>query len=354
MSRNLFMILLLTSINFLPLARSLSTLSTLSTLSPRLLDIAALALSPPPNTPTTFLDVCSDHALLPLHLSSSPSPFSTHIAIDISHAATKDAQKTLERIPQSSLQTPITIMQGDGLLPFLPSSKKSEATAETFTTAISGVGVSTILSIIAPSTSYPSTFPTFVLSPTNTKATNLRKLLTTLLPPYTLSSIRLTKELDRANKHRYYVALRFDHTPATYSCYILQSEIQSYCGVTTDVTRRLNQHNGHLQGGAKATRMNGPWKMGVVVTNFPDRSAAMKFEYAIKQTSSFEARRHLARQLAREHNRTFLDLAQTDPTTFILDAFENVKTNDPTLLDEWAEFHRTWTRQDQTAQSSKQ
>lgn len=34
-----------------------------------------------------------------------------------------------------------------------------------------------------------------------------------------------------------------------------------YCGVTTDLVHRLEQHNGTKSGGAKTTRRGRPWKM---------------------------------------------------------------------------------------------
>lgn len=53
-----------------------------------------------------------------------------------------------------------------------------------------------------------------------------------------------------------------------------------YAGITTDIDRRYAQH---LSGkGAKYTRANPPRKL-IGEKEFPDRSAASKAEYAIKQ-----------------------------------------------------------------------
>ena len=54
-----------------------------------------------------------------------------------------------------------------------------------------------------------------------------------------------------------------------------------YTGSTTDVERRLRQHNGELAGGARYTRVRRPvallWRHCV-----PDRSAALRLEVRIK------------------------------------------------------------------------
>lgn len=57
-----------------------------------------------------------------------------------------------------------------------------------------------------------------------------------------------------------------------------------YCGITTDIERRLNQHNGHIKGGAKYTRSRRPVKL--IWNDFCNsRSDALKKEYAFKKMS---------------------------------------------------------------------
>lgn len=59
-----------------------------------------------------------------------------------------------------------------------------------------------------------------------------------------------------------------------------------YIGITTDVTRRVNQHNS-AKIGAKYTRMRRPVSL-VYQEQVADRSAAAKREYELKQLSRTE------------------------------------------------------------------
>lgn len=56
-----------------------------------------------------------------------------------------------------------------------------------------------------------------------------------------------------------------------------------YTGITTDITRRIKEHNSRTRG-AKYTRSRGPVEL---VTQFPaaDRSSALKQEAAFKKLS---------------------------------------------------------------------
>ncbi len=67
-----------------------------------------------------------------------------------------------------------------------------------------------------------------------------------------------------------------------WSVYILRCADDSlYTGVTTDVNRRLNEHNGLVKNGAKYTRNRQPVEL-VYVEDADSRSAACKRESAIK------------------------------------------------------------------------
>ena len=54
-----------------------------------------------------------------------------------------------------------------------------------------------------------------------------------------------------------------------------------YTGITTDITRRLNEHNSSKQG-AKYTKTRRPVKL-VYWTSFKNRSEAQKAEYRFKK-----------------------------------------------------------------------
>ena len=64
---------------------------------------------------------------------------------------------------------------------------------------------------------------------------------------------------------------------------ILSSNQRTYVGITTDVDRRLRQHNGELPGGARSTRAHRPWSIGRTYGPFPDRSSATQAELQIKK-----------------------------------------------------------------------
>jgi len=67
--------------------------------------------------------------------------------------------------------------------------------------------------------------------------------------------------------------------------YVLQGSGKPvfYTGCTTDLSRRILQHNGKMEGGAKFTRQYRPWVVAKIYGPFPDRSAAQKAEYKVKR-----------------------------------------------------------------------
>lgn len=67
--------------------------------------------------------------------------------------------------------------------------------------------------------------------------------------------------------------------------YIIQSANgRLYTGITTDIKRRLRQHNGELVGGARYTRAGRPWIV-VYTEEFKGQGEALKREAAIKKFS---------------------------------------------------------------------
>jgi len=69
-----------------------------------------------------------------------------------------------------------------------------------------------------------------------------------------------------------------------YYLYIIQSKIDDsfYIGTTQNLDERILRHN---QGRSKYTKTKRPWKL-VFYEEHPDRSSAMKREYAIKRQKS--------------------------------------------------------------------
>lgn len=57
-----------------------------------------------------------------------------------------------------------------------------------------------------------------------------------------------------------------------------------YTGVTTDITRRIRQHNGELAGGAQYTRAHRPVKLRAL-WNYSSQSTACKAETRFKRLS---------------------------------------------------------------------
>ena len=92
-----------------------------------------------------------------------------------------------------------------------------------------------------------------------------------------------------------------------YCVYVLKagSGSYSYVGVTTDMERRLRQHNGHVAGGARCTRARRPWSLASRTPCAYTRSAAQQLEHVVKRARGLERRlsaitklhaAHLARQ----------------------------------------------------------
>lgn len=64
-----------------------------------------------------------------------------------------------------------------------------------------------------------------------------------------------------------------------------------YVGITTDLQRRLNQHNGILLGGAKHTRAKRPYNICCAIKGFLNKSTALKCENEIKKNNQYSKRK---------------------------------------------------------------
>ncbi len=95
-----------------------------------------------------------------------------------------------------------------------------------------------------------------------------------------------------------------------WSVYILRCADNSlYTGVTTDVSRRLDEHNGLAKNGAKYTRNRQPVAL-VYQENADSRSEACKREAAIKHLSKLQKEALIVKSQKNSDKKHFLDLNQ--------------------------------------------
>lgn len=67
---------------------------------------------------------------------------------------------------------------------------------------------------------------------------------------------------------------------SAYICYMISHEYKStYVGITNDFAHRLNQHNGIIKGGAKATHKYDDWKLVFYIYGFKTKSEVLSFEW---------------------------------------------------------------------------
>ena len=81
--------------------------------------------------------------------------------------------------------------------------------------------------------------------------------------------------------------------------YILECADKSfYTGVTSDIQKRLRQHNGLERGGAKYTRSHRPVRL-VYLEKFQTRKEACKREFEIKSLTH-EQKKELSNKISKE------------------------------------------------------
>ncbi len=83
-----------------------------------------------------------------------------------------------------------------------------------------------------------------------------------------------------------------------WSLYILRCQDGSlYTGISTDIARRLEEHQQGSTKGAKSLRGKGPLRL-VFSEVMSNRSAALKVEYKVKQLSKSEKEALVRRELS--------------------------------------------------------
>lgn len=60
------------------------------------------------------------------------------------------------------------------------------------------------------------------------------------------------------------------------------NNLKTYIGYTNNPEKRIRMHNREIVGGAKRTGNFGPWKYVVIITGFPSRQEALRFEWALQ------------------------------------------------------------------------
>ena len=98
-----------------------------------------------------------------------------------------------------------------------------------------------------------------------------------------------------------------------WNLYLLENSYnkKTYLGVSTDVVRRIRQHNNEICGGARYTKINkeeGLWFPKVIVTDL-SKNQALSFERTIKNMrrsgrgkTQFEKRLYLIKKVCKNYN----------------------------------------------------
>lgn len=79
-----------------------------------------------------------------------------------------------------------------------------------------------------------------------------------------------------------------------------------YCGITTDINRRIDEHNGVKKGGAKYTRSKRPVTLFYEEAH-EDRSSASKAEAAFKKLSRRQKLKWMAAQVSVRFEKEMLE-----------------------------------------------
>lgn len=86
----------------------------------------------------------------------------------------------------------------------------------------------------------------------------------------------------------------------TWQVYLLKcADNTLYCGITTNLEKRLRQHNGELVGGAKYTKTRRPCEL-VYSEKAACRSSASQREYQIKKLSRSQKQSLIGQQKVKD------------------------------------------------------
>lgn len=138
-------------------------------------------------------------------------------------------------------------------------------------------------------------------------------------------SIDLSKTIEKEISF----CIKYQESMSVWYCYLLVSEDRSrtYIGATVSPDHRLRQHNGELVGGAKATSGRS-WIRAALVSQFPDATAALQFEWAWKFRSRKYGSGLRARMLGLK------DLLESPQSTSKAVAFSDWPTGGPVVWKE--------------------
>ncbi|KAK6120828.1 hypothetical protein DH2020_045433 [Rehmannia glutinosa] len=119
---------------------------------------------------------------------------------------------------------------------------------------------------------HSKSFPTLLPLPSPTK---LSRIPSQISPPSSSSKKPSSSVSKSSPRNSWTVYLILSTNPP----------IKTYVGVTNNFSKRLKQHNGELNGGAKASRAGRPWICACLIQGFGNKSKAYQFESKWKSIS---------------------------------------------------------------------
>lgn len=89
---------------------------------------------------------------------------------------------------------------------------------------------------------------------------------------------------------------------SSYICYMITHEYKNtYVGITNDFVHRLNQHNGVIKGGAKATHKYNDWKCAFFITGFSSKNEVLSFEWHMHHPLGYTRRKRRKDSSSKEY-----------------------------------------------------